>query len=214
MEALNRRLFCQCMVAGALAPLPGLAMAQRRHRPFCGFSLRQGWHARPKSSFVTHKPKRDDRSGVPQVIEKIYESLSIQPDIELYLAQNEDNAYATVAGGKKIVVVDVDFVERVNLRAKTKWGAIQVIAHELGHHIAGFNEDAHRAELNADYWSGQALQRLGAGREAATRAILAMGTENDTSSHPSKYRRAATIEKGWDDAMADKIDYGFCDDCK
>jgi Zn-dependent protease with chaperone function len=198
---------------GGVSAMAAPASAQR-HRPFCGYSLRKGWIGKAGHSYVTHRPKRNDKSGVPQVIERIYESLRIEPDIEIYLAEREDNAFATVAGGKKIIVVDVDFVARVNRQAKTEWGAIQVIAHELGHHIAGFNEDAHRAELNADYWSGQALQRLGAGREAATKAILAIGTETDTDTHPSKYRRAATIEKGWDDALSKKIDYGFCDDCK
>jgi len=212
MNSPDRRLFCKCVAVSGLLALPLDSHAQR-HRPFCGYSLKSGWFGKAGSSYVTHKAKRNDKSGVPQVIEKIYESLNIAPDVEIYLAEREDNAFATVAGGKKIIVVDVGFVEGINRKAKTEWAAIQVIAHELGHHIAGFNSDSHRAELNADYWSGQALQRLGAGRQAATKAILAIGTEVDTSSHPSKHRRAATIEKGWDDALSKKIDYGFCDDC-
>jgi hypothetical protein len=55
---------------------------------------------------------------------------------------------------------------------------------------------------------------LGSAKAAATRAILAVGTEVDTASHPNKHRRAAAIERGWDDAAQGKIDYSFCDDCR
>lgn len=119
-----------------------------------------------------------------------------------------------MAGGRRIVAVDVNFVENINRAARSEWGAIQVIAHEIGHHIAGFSADRHKAELNADYWSGRALHRLGASRSAATSAILAIGSNVDSSSHPSKFRRAAIIEKGWDDSSAGRVDYAFCDDCR
>lgn len=210
---LNRRkagITCACLGLGLL---PIAAPAQVRHPLFCEFSVRRGWNAN-KSEYITHRAGPNDRSGVPQVINRIYEVLSIKPHIDIYLAEREDNAFATVAGGRKIIVVDVNFVESVNKRAGTGWGAIQVIAHELGHHIAGFSEDRHKAELNADYWSGQALQRLGSSRAAAVRAIMALGSEEDTDTHPSKHRRAPTIQRGWDDAAANKVDHSFCEDCR
>jgi hypothetical protein len=108
----------------------------------------------------------------------------------------------------------VGFLEAMNKMSRTQWAAIQVIAHEIGHHIAGFISNAHRNELNADYWSGQSLQRLGSTVSAATRAIMTVGTEFDTSSHPNKYRRKEVIEKGWNDAAAGYIDYSFCVDCR
>jgi hypothetical protein len=151
---------------------------------------------------------------VPQIVEQIKRTLAIRASFDVYIAEQEDNAFAAVANGRKILVVDVGFLEKLNRRSRTEWGAIQVIAHEVGHHIAGFSANRHRSELNADYWSGQSLQRLGAAKAAATSAILTVGTEMDTSSHPNKHRRAATIGRGWDDAAQDKIDYAFCDDCR
>lgn len=208
-------MVCACLAAGGINSfISNNSSAQEKKRPFCGFSLTKGWFGSAGSEYITRKAKPQDESGVPQVINQIYKSLGISPDIDILIAKNEDNAFATVAGGRKIIVVDVDFVDNVNRRAKTEWGAIQVIAHELGHHIAGFSGDSHRAELNADYWSGQALQRLGAARIAASKAILAIGSERDTNSHPSKYRRARVIEQGWDDGRAGKIDYSFCNNCK
>ena len=92
----------------------------------------------------------------------------------------------------------------------TQWAAIQVIAHEVGHHIAGFSHNRHQSELDADYWSGQTLQRLGSAKEAAIQAILTVGTDQDTASHPNKHIRATTIERGWVDAYQQKIDRSHC----
>ena len=144
----------------------------------------------------------------------LWRKLSVTAKFNIYIAENEDNAFATVADGQKILVVDVGFLEKLNRLSGTEWGAIQVIAHEIGHHIAGFIADRHRSELNADYWSGQSLQRLGSDRRAATRAIMAVGTENDTPTHPNKHRRAAVIEQGWQDASEGLIDYSFCTACR
>lgn len=210
----RRRIACSALACCGMALMLPFNGNARGHIPFCEFSEARGWKSKRKREYITHRAKPGDKSGVPEVINRIYEVLSIKPEIEIFLAEKENNAFATVAGGKKIIVVDVNFVVSVNRLARTEWGAIQVIAHELGHHIAGFSEDRHKAELNADYWSGQALQRLGAARSAVTKAIMTLGTEKDTESHPSKHRRAPTIERGWDDALANKIDYSFCDGCK
>jgi hypothetical protein len=126
----------------------------------------------------------------------------------------DDNAAAMVAGGKKLLIVDVDFLDRLNSRAGTKWAAIQVIAHEVGHHIAGFSQSSHENELNADYWSGYILNRLGAAKDASTKAILTVGTDQDTPSHPNKHRRASTIAIGWDNGAAGSVDYEYCDGCE
>jgi len=183
-------------------------------RPFCRFSLQDGWSDDGPAEYVTRQARPNDKSGIPQVVEQIKKKLNIRASFDVYIAEQEDNAFATVANGRKILVVDIGFLEKLNRFARTEWGAIQVISHEIGHHIAGFSPDRHRSELNADYWSGQSLQRLGSARTAATSAILAVGTEVDTPSHPNKQRRAATIERGWDDASQGKIDYSFCDDCR
>ncbi|TYO68400.1 hypothetical protein FXV83_00785 [Bradyrhizobium hipponense] len=141
-------------------------------------------------------------------------TLGFKVDFDIFIAEKEDNAFASVANGHKILVVDVGFVSKMNRVAGTEWGAIQIIAHEVGHHIAGFGGDRHRNELNADYWSGQACQRLGSAKDAAEKAILAVGTDADTPSHPNKRRRADIIGQGWEDAKLGKIDYSFCDNCR
>jgi len=183
-------------------------------RPFCRFSLRDGWTHSGPEEYITHRAGPNDPSGVPQVVARIRQQLSITPAFDILIAEDEDNAFATVAGGRKLLVIDVGFLEKLNQVAHTHWAAIQVIAHEVGHHIAGFGPQPHQSELNADYWSGQTLQRLGAARSAATAAILAVGTDFDTPTHPKKTTRAAVIERGWMDAHEGQIDYSFCIRCR
>jgi hypothetical protein len=212
--SMNRRGFCCGLLGFGIVSFTAELSATAKVRPFCRFSLRDGWSDDGPAEYITRKASLNDTSGVPQVVEQIKMKLAIRASFDVYIAAQEDNAFATVANGRKILVVDVGFLEKLNRIARTEWGAIQVIAHEIGHHIAGFSANRHRSELNADYWSGQSLQRLGSAKAAATSAILTVGTEMDTPSHPNKHRRAATIERGWDDAAQDRIDYAFCDDCR
>jgi hypothetical protein len=209
---ISRRRFWNAVLAGLSIPLfPGVGRAAR---PFCRFSLGNGWSDVGPSQYITRRARRNDPSGVPQVIRRILAALSVRAEVDVLIAEEEDNAFATVANGRRIVVADVHFLEKLNALTGTQWSAIQVLAHELGHHIAGFVADSHRGELNADYWSGQALQRLGAARAAAMAAILTVGTDSDTPTHPAKHRRASMIARGWDDAARGTIDYSLCDSCR
>ncbi len=211
---MHRRSVLAAAACAAIFPRDAL-FAQQRLRPFCRFSIEDGWStAPPVSQYVTHRAGPNDRSGVPVVVDRIKQVLSFRNPIDILMAQDEDNAMATVAGGKRVLIIDVGFLQKLNRLSGTQWGAIQVIAHEVGHHIAGFTGDRHSAELNADYWSGQALQRLGSSPAAATSAILAVGTDEDTESHPNKRRRAQKILAGWEDARAGRIDYSHCQSCR
>lgn len=201
--------------------LLSLAASAQPPIPFCSFSVEDGWSDRPpnayihrRSEYIVRQAKKNDPTGIPDVIVKIKGALDISVPIDIYIARDENNAFATVANGRKIIVADTGFLAQINSISRTEWGAIQVLAHEVGHHIAGFDSDSHRGELNADYWSGQVLQRLGAARSASTKAILAFGTDFDTKSHPAKNRRARVIEKGWDDAARNYIDYSYCISCR
>ena len=210
----RRGLCCGLLGLGVGSALSLKVRAEPPVRPFCKYSLKDGWNDDDSAEYITHKAAPNDRSGIPQVVGQIKKQFSITVSFDIYIAEQEDNAFATVANGRKILVVDVGFLEKLNRLVGTEWGAIQVIAHEVGHHISGFLADRHRSELNADYWSGQSLKRLGSSKEAATRAILTVGTEFDTASHPNKHRRAEVIARGWDDAASGKIDYSFCTDCR
>jgi hypothetical protein len=208
----RRHLLGGLAACGCVGLVQQTSAVAQSAKPFCSFSLDDGWSSYGSSNYVNaRRPRPNDPSGVPQIIAAINDALGISPSFDVYISAGQNNASASVANGRKILMIDVDFLEGINRMAGTEWGAIQVIAHEVGHHIAGFLNDRLRGELNADYWSGQALQRLGSSRESAQAAIMAFGGEQDSSSHPNKYRRAQTIARGWDDARRDFIDRTFCD---
>jgi hypothetical protein len=185
--------------------------------PFiCSFSWRDGWRTRQAGRRIVARPARsNDASGVPQVVDRIQNVLRFQASIEVMIArQSQDNAFATIAGGRRLIVIDTDFLEASNRRSGSDWAAIQVIAHELGHFIAGKSPFPQIGELNADYWSGVALQRLGSSKRAATSAFVVHGDDADTPTHPSASRRRLKVEKGWMDSSQGVIDYSHCERCR
>jgi hypothetical protein len=210
---VNRRCVACGLIVAAAAPVFA-TVAHASGPPFCEFSVEAGWGGTRRREYIVREARDDDSSGISNVVSRIMGALSFNADFDVYIAEHENNAFATVARGRKILVVDVGFVAGLNQRTGTQWAAISVIAHEIGHHIAGFSGDRHRCELNADYWSGQSLQRLGSGRDPAMRALLLVGNDQDTPTHPNKRRRAQIVARGWDDASQGRIDYSFCDECR
>lgn len=195
--------------------LTAFAPEQGKVVPFCGFSTKEGWGYRSKTEYVTRRATLDDGSGLIEVVDGIKNVISIDVDFEVFEAEAEDNAYAMISrDGRRMLVIDVGFLEVVNQQCGSDWGAIQIIAHEVGHHLAGFNADSHKGELDADYWSGYVLQKLGAARSAAIKAIMYYGSDVDSDSHPNRTKRARTIEEGWDDAAAGTINFDHCQDCR
>ena len=187
-------------------------------RSFCGFSLKKGFYSQGQVlEYITREAQVGDKSGIPDVIQEIKATLGFEVPIRIFIASEEDNCFASIgADGIRMIVADQLFLNRVNKTSGTQWAAISIIAHEIGHHIAGFTMHSSqlRGELDADYWSGYVLQKLGASKGASVKCIMHFGTEQDTNSHPNKYSRAATIRQGWEDAVRGSYDPDRCADCK
>ena len=192
------------------------AHAQVTQIPVCRFSLNYGWNnVEPPKYIVRQADPYNDSSGLTEVVRQINRALAISPEFDVFILEGDDNAFATIANGRRILAIDLGFVDRLNRKVGTDWAAISIIAHEVGHHIEGFSPGSSlQRELNADYWSGQVLQRLGSSRRAATRAILTVGTDSDTATHPNRWDRAEKIWQGWDDASQGRIDYSHCLNCQ
>jgi hypothetical protein len=201
------------LIAGFISVSP----TEKKRRPFCGFSLKDGYYYEEKEQqYITREATSGDKSGIPDVVSEIEKKLEMEVPITVYISKNEENCFATIAaGGKRILIADHLFLSKVNKAAGTDWAAISIIAHEIGHHIAGFSRrpTQSESELDADYWSGYALQKLGAGREASIKCIMRYGTEWNTDTHPNKYSRASTIKQGWDDSANGSFDVNRCESC-
>lgn len=208
-------------LAIVLMPILFCSSGQQQRIPFCGFSVKDGGYyanvteayINKQFEYIQKEAKVGDETGIADVVESIKKVIGINVPFVTYISKGEDNAYATIAnGGKRILVIDHMFMHTVNKESGTEWAAISIIAHEIGHHVAGFNRRAtqHEAEFDADYWSGYVLQKLGSSEEAATKCIMRYGTEIDTKSHPNKYSRRDAIKKGWRDASRGHLDKDRC----
>ena len=184
---------------------------------YCGFSIKEGYHKSYSRQYITEEAGIGHSSGIPDVIQRIKEVSGFDVAIRVFIAEDEDNCFATIAEGRvRVIIADHRFLNRVNNHSGTDWAAISILAHEVGHHIAGFNRnsDQRQDELDADYWSGYILHKLGSAKSSAVKCILTYGTEYDSNSHPNKYRRSRMIKKGWEDALAGRTDYSKCEKCK
>ena len=116
------------------------------------------------------------------------------------------NAYATISRGQRFIVYDNNFLEDIDAYAKTKWASISIMAHEMGHHyynhvVSGQGSNV-PSEIEADAFSGYILQKEGASLEFALAAMMAIGTDRASSTHPAKSDRLAAITRGWNAAKA------------
>jgi hypothetical protein len=125
---------------------------------------------------------------------------------------NVDNACATTdLSGQKLILYNPQFIRNIDYRTQTNWGAVSILAHEIGHHyygIRGYSTNVaknHQQELEADYYSGYALAKLGATLEQSQIAIQNISSDSDGETHPAKNRRLKAIEDGWGKSGGQKM---------
>jgi hypothetical protein len=188
-----------------------------RSSSFCGFNIKKGYYYQGQpQQYITREAQVGDNSGIADVVKEIQTTLGFSTPIRVYIAKDEDNCFASIGEkGIRLIVADQLFLSNVNKVSGTQWAAISILAHEIGHHIAGFTRRSSSldSELDADYWSGYVLQKLGSSKDAAVKCIMHFGTEQNTSSHPNKYLRSNTIRLGWEDGVKGAYDNDRCESC-
>jgi len=101
----------------------------------------------------------------------------------------------------RYILYDNEFFQRMDNQAANDWAAVSILAHEIGHHLSGhsLNNDGsnHQYELEADYFSGMILAKMGASLNETQSAINTLRYEKATSTHPAKADRLNEINKGW-----------------
>lgn len=123
---------------------------------------------------------------------------------ENFLIQEQNginNAYATVIRNRRYIVYDNDFLENLDAYANTKWASLSVLAHEMGHHYRNHVIDRQGStppkELEADYFSGYVMAKLGASAAEAIAAMEKIASDRASSTHPAKADRLKSIREGW-----------------
>jgi hypothetical protein len=114
------------------------------------------------------------------------------------------NALAVLQQGKRYVLYNPGFVNRLTQATGTRWAAISVLAHEIGHHLyntfAGKPDQTLATELEADQFSGYVLEKMGASLEEAEAAMKTLATPYATLTHPARNARLNSIASGWQNA--------------
>lgn len=119
------------------------------------------------------------------------------------------NALAVLHGGKRYILYNPKFISLLTILTGTKWSAISVLAHEIGHHLhrSSVNRGklAMATELEADEFSGYVLHKMGATEDEAEAAIQLLASERASRTHPGRDDRINSIAKGWRKADNENI---------
>ncbi|MCB0481152.1 MAG: hypothetical protein KDC83_06950 [Flavobacteriales bacterium] len=124
---------------------------------------------------------------------------------DFYIVRKDiPNVIAYSRQNKRYIGYNPAFIQRLRIETLTDWSAYSVLAHEIGHHLAGHTEDNSRnnpaRELEADHFSGFILQHMGATLEEAASALNSLEQIDgihDTIYHPPVQSRIESVREGW-----------------
>lgn len=109
---------------------------------------------------------------------------------------------------ERYIVFNPNFMKHMEFSSGSEFTALAILAHELGHHFYSHCDNVNPwlvskhpwdKEIEADYYSGYVLAKLGAtpsDLETTQRLMFSMW---DTSTHPDSFKRISSIVKGWKD---------------
>lgn len=136
-----------------------------------------------------------------QYISTMLDRINWKENFALREQNGINNAYATILQGRRYIIYDNNFLENLDSYAGTKWASISVLAHEMGHHyrnhVISSSGSTPPKEIEADYFSGYVMAKLGATLNEARAAMEQIATPRGSASHPARADRLDAIAKGW-----------------
>ncbi|MCU7551619.1 M48 family metalloprotease [Chitinophagaceae bacterium LB-8] len=136
-----------------------------------------------------------------QYISTMLDRINWQENFSLREQNGINNAYATILQGRRYIIYDNNFLENLDSYAGTKWASISVLAHEMGHHyrnhVISSSGSTPPKEIEADYFSGYVMAKLGATLNEARAAMEQIASPMASASHPAKADRLTAITQGW-----------------
>ena len=134
-------------------------------------------------------------------VNTMLDSINWKENFRLQEQRGINNAYATIIRNQRYIIYDNDFLESLDNYAQTKWASISVLAHEMGHHYRNHVVDVRGStppkEIEADYFSGYVMAKLGATLNEANAAMEQIAAPRASASHPAKADRLNAIANGW-----------------
>ena len=181
----------------------------------CQLAAQQEVHFDHGCNFVSGRTSGDytlfnPSTEAEQMVNSILDVFRISPRPFTLKAADVDNAQATVLNKERYLLYSNTFLRSAAADAQTKWAAIGVFAHEIGHHVllqdlSETDPKKRRGfELAADLWAAKVLARLGANKEEALAAIKTLKLDTDPGFYPSIQARMEGMESAYGEEF-DKI---------
>ena len=139
----------------------------------------------------------------PQILAEIMTAVGLQQNFELKEAKVM-NIEASVSHGKRYIYYNPSFISWITKVTRSKWAAIALLAHEVGHHLNGHTLKRGGSkpglELEADEFAGFVLCKMGASLEQAQEVMKYIAKPETSPTHPGRASRMMAIQNGWDKA--------------
>jgi hypothetical protein len=147
-------------------------------------------------------------TSAQNVVKDIMAVIGLKANFELRAA-NVPNAAAVLLKGKRFILYNPEYMNKINARTGSNWAAISIFAHEIGHHLNGHTLDnvgsRPQTELEADEFSGFVLHKMGASLIDAQAVMSLIASLKGSHSHPARADRLAYIATGWANAGNDNL---------
>ena len=138
--------------------------------------------------------------NVGALIQRIVNASGLARNFEVRAAL-VPNAAAINLGSTRYILYNPVFMNDIVTTTKDRWASAGILAHEIGHHLNGHTLRSGGSrpplELEADYFSGFVLEKLGAQLQDATAVIEQFAPEAASATHPARRERIASITSGW-----------------
>ena len=159
------------------------------------------------NTFISNK-------NAEEALAKILKVSGISKNFIMKECSGIPNAAAATYKGVRYIFYNKEFMSEI-INRTDNWSNLAILAHEVGHHINGhtlewilYEEDivkptpksvSRKKELEADYFSGFIMAKLGASLKQASQAISLISTNDDdsNSTHPSRSKRLKAIKNGY-----------------
>lgn len=194
--------FKLCTLSTVLSTLVFLANAQEDKVKSFGYNYYgQKINERAFCSQFSFRSKEVAEKAVDEIVRRS----GLKRNFYVMECPNTDNCFAAIQGQTRLIVYDGSFMKKANDLSKSDWGALSILAHEIGHHLQGHTiveggSDPAK-ELEADEFSGFVMYQMGASLKDAQAAINKLTSDYDGGTHPARPKRLAAIKKGYENAQ-------------
>jgi hypothetical protein len=142
-------------------------------------------------------------SSIQDMLLTILNVTGLKSNFELKAA-DVPNIQASVYRRERRILYNPAYMNWISRATHNKWGAMALLAHEVGHHLNGHTlkkkGSTPAVELEADEFAGFVLYKLGASLKETQTVMFFIATTQASITHPARASRMEALERGWNKA--------------